>query len=242
MRCVIVTGSNGEIGTAICRRLALAGVRVIAITRRPHVFEGIDSSSVKNVVMSSIESETAIEDFFNADFLGDASSIGLVYGAAKFHRFSTLDSIRPEDWQSILSINLVGCFAWNHRLASFCIANGIPGSVVNITSQAAFTGGYGGVIPYAASKGAMISMTKGLAREYATAGVRFNCVAPGFIETGAMRGNLDQERLKFFFDRVPMERFGTVDEVASIVDFLLRDESSYTTGATFDVTGGQLMH
>ena len=85
-------------------------------------------------------------------------------------------------------------------------------------------------------------MTKGLAREYATAGVRFNCVAPGFIETGAMKGTLDPERLKFFYDRVPMERFGTVDEVASVVRFLLGDESAYMTGATLDVTGGQLMH
>ena len=241
-RSVIVTGSNGEIGTSICRNLANQGTRVYAVTRRPYTFEDAASDLVKNVVIPSIEDEDAIDDFFKTVLSDDNSWLGLVYGAAIFHRFESVDSINLHDWREILAINLVACFSWNRRFASHCVQHGVQGSVVNITSQAAFTGGYGGVIPYAASKGAMISMTKGLAREFATSGVRFNCVAPGFIETGAMRGNLEPDRLRFFFDRVPMERFGTVDEVASLVRFLLADESSYTTGATFDVTGGQLMH
>lgn len=241
-RSVIVTGSNGEIGSALCRQLAIDGVRVYAVTRQPHEFTGSNSSLISNVVLPSIEDEKSIDEFFEQIVPGAHSALGLVYGAAIFNRFPYIDSINPDNWHEILSVNVVGCFSWNRRLAAYCVTNGIPGSVVNITSQAAFTGGYGGVIPYAASKGAMISMTKGLAREFALSGVRFNCVAPGFIETGAMRGNLDRDRLKFFFDRVPMERFGSVDEVASVVRFLLSDESTYTTGATFDVTGGQLMH
>lgn len=241
-KSVIVTGSNGEIGTAICQRLSNDGYKVYAVTRKPHSFEGTEPTHIENVVLPSIEDEEAIDEFLSTGLSRDNSSIGLVYGAAIFNRFASIDAILVDDWRSILGVNLVGCFSWNRKIASFCLENGIPGSVVNITSQAAFTGGYGGVIPYAASKGAMISMTKGLSREYATAGVRFNCVAPGFIETGAMKGTLDPERLKFFYDRVPMERFGTVDEVASVVRFLLGDESAYMTGATLDVTGGQLMH
>jgi 3-oxoacyl-[acyl-carrier protein] reductase len=241
-RSVIVTGSNGEIGTAICQRLTLDGIRVFAVTRKPHRFIGVDHDLLSNVVVSSIEDEDAIDSLLNTELLDEVSSIGLVYGAAMFHRFPAIDVIGAADWQAILGVNLVACFLWNRKIASFSMEREIPCSIVNITSQAAFTGGYGGVVPYAASKGAMISMSKGLAREYATRRVRVNCVAPGFIETGAMRGNLDSERLKFFFDRVPMERFGTVNEVAAVTSFLLSDESAYVTGATLDVTGGQLMH
>lgn len=241
-KSVIVTGSNGEIGTAICSRLASAGQRVYAVTRRPHDFVGVDPACITNVVVPSIGDEEIIDEILSTIPSRDDSSLGLVYGAAMFHRFSSLDEITVDDWHEILGVNLVACFSWNQKFASHCKNNQIPGSIVNITSQAAFTGGFGGVVPYAASKGAMISMTKGLAREYSTSGVRVNCVAPGFIETGAMRGTLDPERLKFFFDRVPMERFGTVDEVASVVHFLLSEESAYMTGATLDVTGGQLMH
>ena len=238
----IVTGSNGAIGTAVCSRLAASGHQVIAVTRSPHVFHVNDSQRIRNEVLNSITDELAIFELFQKLRAEGIQVSGLVYGAAVFNRFNDLEEISNDNWHEILNVNVVGAFNWARAFATTCVNDSMRGSIVNITSQAAFTGGYGGVIPYAASKGALISMTKGIAREYALHNVRANCVAPGFIETESMRGTLNEAQLEVFFNRVPMKRFGYVDEVASVVEFLLSSESSYLTGTTIDVTGGQLMH
>ena len=238
----IVTGSNGAIGTAICKRLATSGHQVIAVTRTPHDFGAIHGKRIRNEVLKSISDQAAIEKLFQKLKGEEIHVSGLVYGAAIFNRFNNLEEISNENWHEIININVVGAFNWARAFAAACVEDSGPGSIVNITSQAAFTGGYGGVIPYAASKGALISMTKGLAREYALQNVRANCVAPGVIETDSMRGTLNDAQFETFFNRVPMKRFGYVDEVASAVEFLLSSESSYLTGTTIDVTGGQLMH
>jgi 3-oxoacyl-[acyl-carrier protein] reductase len=84
-------------------------------------------------------------------------------------------------------------------------------------------------------------MTKSLARILATSDVRVNCVAPGFIETKSMRGDLKPLELENFLNRVPMGRLGTVNEVADAIEFLLSNKASYITGVTLPVTGGQIM-
>jgi NAD(P)-dependent dehydrogenase (short-subunit alcohol dehydrogenase family) len=243
VKVYVVTGANGEIGTAICQNLSNLGHRVIAVTRQSHEFRGgRPDFPIQNLVMEDITQPIEITKVFDKFTAEDIHVSGIVYGAAIFNRFENLRDITVEEWNKVLDINLVGAFLWARGFAERCVVKGQNGSIVNIASQAAFTGGYGGVIPYAASKGALVSMTKGLAREFAAQNVRVNCVAPGFIETGAMRGTLDAEKLRVFYNRVPMGRFGTVDEVASVVEFLLSDKSSYITGSTLDVTGGQLMH
>lgn len=238
----IVTGSNGAIGIAICKRLAERGHQVIAVTRTPYEFVGLQDLGIRNEVLKSITDAVAVSQLFQKLQSEGIQVSGLVYGAAIFNRFENLNEISNERWHDILDVNVVGAFNWSRAFAAACVEDSIHGSIVNITSQAAFTGGFGGVIPYAASKGALISMTKGIAREFALKGVRANCVAPGFIETDSMRGTLNVAQLETFFNRVPMKRFGHVDEVASVVEFLLSAESSYLTGTTIDVTGGQLMH
>ena len=84
-------------------------------------------------------------------------------------------------------------------------------------------------------------MTKSLARILATSNVRVNCVAPGFIDTKSMRGDLEPLEIGKFLDKVPMARFGTVNEVAHTIEFLLSNKASYITGTTIPVTGGQIM-
>ncbi len=243
VRNYVVTGANGEIGTALCRRLVRDGHRVIAITRRSHKFEFEHPEELlPNLVVADLADQSTVSRLFT-NIRQDFGPInGLVYGAAIFNRFNSLADMDVNSWIEILKVNTVAAFVWNTAFIDLCRDNESAGSIVNISSQAGFTGGYGGVIPYASSKGAMITMTKGLAREVASARIRVNCVAPGFIETGAMKGNLSNDQLETFYSRVPMRRFGQVDEVASLINFLLSPESSYITGATYDVSGGQLMH
>ena len=244
VEAVIVTGANGEIGTSICKNLILSERNVIAITRTPMDYVSTISAKfrVENIVVPDIADVSAIEKVFTDLRTLKVNLVGLVSGAAIFNRFESLNEMTAEKWLEIFRVNVIAPFLWARSYAAWCEQNSCSGSIVNIASQAAFTGGYGGVIPYAASKGALISATKGLARELAAKNIRVNSIAPGFIETEAMNGNLDPEKLKTFYSRVPMGRFGTVEEVADVVIFLLSNASSYITGSTIDITGGQLMH
>jgi 3-oxoacyl-[acyl-carrier protein] reductase len=241
---VIVTGANGEIGRSICKKIMLSGRDVVAITRSATDFSEIKQteSSIQNVVVPDIADLVAIGKVFANLNAKGVNLGGLVSGAAIFNRFESLDEMTTERWAEIFRINVIAPFLWAKTYAAWCEIYESSGSIINIASQAAFTGGFGGVIPYAASKGALISTTKGLARELAPKNIRVNSIAPGFIETEAMNGNLDTEKLKAFYLRVPMGRFGTVDEVADVVVFLLSEASNYITGSTIDITGGQLMH
>jgi 3-oxoacyl-[acyl-carrier protein] reductase len=238
----IITGSNGEIGIAICKHLCDLGHRVLAVTRRPHDFTGVLANRPINVVVPQIYDEKLVHDVFVQLAREGEKVDGMVYGAAIFHRFNNLLEISAAEWEEVFRVNVLGAFIWARALSESLKARHVPGAIVNITSQAAFTGGYGGVVPYASSKGALTTMTRSLARELASHEIRVNAIAPGFIETDAMRGTLDEQKLAAFHTRVPMRRFGTVDEVAKAVEFLLSDASNYITGATLDVTGGQLMH
>jgi len=239
---VVVTGANGEIGSETCRELARIGYEVHAVTRRPHHFKGDHSDRIQNVQIADITDVKQVAYIFSNYEKYNSRVVGLVCAAARFDRHESFEAISRATWMEILEVNLYGTFLWNQQYAKFCRQNGQEGSIVNITSQAAFTGGYTSISPYAASKGGITSLSKSLARELARDSIRVNCLAPGFIDTESMRGVLDQSALDQFRSRVPIGRLGTVREVARAIAFLLGQDSSYVTGSTLDISGGQLMH
>jgi 3-oxoacyl-[acyl-carrier protein] reductase len=245
MNLTIVTGANGEIGFSVCEELAKLGYSVIAVTRRneSEKFSSIDAEiPIRNIVIPDLSDPKAILEIFEQDEIQAAKSINLVYGAAVFERVSDFRNVTPDIWDRALNINLKNAYLWNQLVADYAIQNRKNSSIVNITSQAWMTGGYGEVIAYASSKGGLVSMTKALARVVASKNVRINCVAPGFIETKSMRGDLNDEQMQDFLTRVPMSRLGDVAEVANAIEFLISSKSTYITGITLAVTGGQLMH
>jgi NAD(P)-dependent dehydrogenase (short-subunit alcohol dehydrogenase family) len=241
----IVTGANGEIGFSTCEELARIGFSVIAISRNDQQkkFDLIsDGEAVRNVVVSNLNDELAISRILEDVNPLEIKSINLVYAAAVFERVSDFRNVSTEIWDRALNVNLKDAYLWNKKIAEYAIEKNMASSIVNITSQAWMTGGYGEVIAYASSKGGLVSMTKALARVVAPNGVRVNCVAPGFIDTNSMRGDLPTAEMDAFLKRVPMMRLGSVKEVANTIKFLLSEDSSYITGVTIAVTGGQLMH
>jgi 3-oxoacyl-[acyl-carrier protein] reductase len=240
-RFIVVTGASGEIGKEIVVNQLESGVGVVAIVRKKMSIDFIPSH-LRDMFSQEIFLDITDNDEINT-FLSklEVPPIGLVYGAAIFNRFDSIRDVTAEKWTEIFKINSLGAFLWNRNFAELCINSELSGSVVNITSQAWKTGGYGGVIPYASSKGAMVTMTKGLAKEFAERNVRFNCVAPGFIETESMRGKLSDENMERFLNRVPMKKLGTCSDVANAVNYLLSNKSAYTTGSVIDVSGGQLI-
>ena len=143
-----------------------------------------------------------------------------------------------EEWSSVLSVNLQGAFNFVRHALPVMVRQR-RGRIVNIGSIVGLMGGVW-QINYSASKAGLVGLTKSLAREYGSKGITANLVAPGFIET-AMTDVLSEERKKEYLSGIPLRRFGTPEDIAGVVSFLLSPEASYVTGDVINVSGGLYM-
>lgn len=165
----------------------------------------------------------------------------LVNSAAVVKSQSMLD-IREQDLDLILDVNLKGTFNLC-RSALRAFSDRRNGAIVNIASVAAQRGGglVGGA-HYAASKGGVISLTRSIAREFGSFGIRANVVCPSMTETGMLDGNVSEDQFRQIVDAIPLKRAGKARDIAGACLFLASDLSAYVTGATVDVNGGSHIH
>jgi NAD(P)-dependent dehydrogenase (short-subunit alcohol dehydrogenase family) len=144
----------------------------------------------------------------------------------------------PADWDRVMDVDLHACFYLARKTLPGMMERGW-GSIVNITSVAGYLHGYGTEGPYAAAKAALHSLTRVLAYEGGPRGVRCNSVAPGIIDTTFVKQS--PEQFESQRAETPLRRFGSVDEVADVVWFLVSDQSAFVTGETINVSGGWYM-
>jgi NAD(P)-dependent dehydrogenase (short-subunit alcohol dehydrogenase family) len=241
-----VTGAAGGIGREVAIALAAAGARVAVVD--------VDQSACERVVaeLDRPESHLALgadltDLAAHKTLLGQAEgTFGrldvLVCLAAILRRRATIDEVTEEDWDVQFNINLKAVFFLNRAMADLLRAAGRGGRIVNFTSQGWWTGGFGGSVVYAASKGGVVSMSRGLARTLAADGITVNTVSPGAADTAMMRSGMTDEGLADFVKMIPLGRMAEPAEVASAVLYLASDLASYVTGATINVSGGQLMY
>lgn len=191
-------------------------------------------------VQADVSSEADVIRLFDAaDRLGTLT--GLVNNAGVLETQMRVDAMDAARVQRVFATNVVGAFVCAREAVKRMSTRygGSGGSIVNVSSGASRLGSPGEYVDYAASKGAVDTMTIGLAKEVAEEGIRVNAVRPGFIytEMHASGGEPDRvERVKAF---VPMKRGGQPEEVAEAIVWLLSDKASFTTGAFVDVTGGR---
>ncbi len=242
---VIVTGATGGIGSATTRRLARDGARVWAVDlAQPPIdklLAELPGSGHRGTAMNLADLARQ-EEFIDEVAATGINLVGLVHTAAVLRRRNSIDDVTEDDWDFQIDTNLKATFFLDRFVARVLIAQGKGGSIVNFSSQGWWTGGFGGSVVYAASKGGIVSMSRGLARSLAPYGIRVNTVAPGFVDTAMMRGGLTDEQLQSSIDQVPLGRLASPEEVADTVSFLVGPDSRYVTGATLNVTGGQLMY
>ncbi len=241
---VVVTGATGGIGTATCRRLARDGYCVRAVDRDPdsldRLIRDLDGSGHRAtaVDLSATSEFTALVD----DAAAERPLAGMVHMAAILRRRSHIDEVTEDDWDAQLDTNLKATFFLDRAIARKLIQQGTGGSIVNFASQGWWSGGYGGSVVYAASKGGVVSLSRGLARSLAQYQIRVNVIAPGFVDTAMMRQDMSDRDLAQAVEQVPLGRLATPEEVADTTAFLIGPDSRYMTGTTMNVSGGQLMY
>jgi NAD(P)-dependent dehydrogenase (short-subunit alcohol dehydrogenase family) len=238
---MLVTGASRGIGAAVSRLAARAEYSVVvnyasSADAAAELVDEIGNDSF--AVRADVGDEDAVLAMFaEIDERCDRLDV-LVNNAGIAGSYGTLDSYTVAALERLWAVNLTGPFICAREAAARMRADGRGGSIVNISSKAAVLGGTNEWVHYAASKGAIDTMTIGLAKELAPYGIRVNAVRPGLIESD-FHTHASPGRIERMTPLVPMQRVGTADEVAEAVLWLASPAASYVTGAFIEVTGGR---
>jgi 3-oxoacyl-[acyl-carrier protein] reductase len=166
-------------------------------------------------------------------------AIDVLVNSAGVLDMAKIDQMTVEHWDKVMSINLRGTFLMIQKSIKYLEKSGAA-RIINISSNSGRMGGFENGMAYSASKGGIIAMTYGIARQLAPKKITVNCVAPGTIDSDMLKAR-DEITIKNLLNRFPIGRFGTADEVASAVCYFASVESGFTTGSVLDVNGGLFM-
>ncbi|WGW03277.1 SDR family oxidoreductase [Tropicibacter oceani] len=245
-KILIVTGASAGIGAATARMAPKKGYhRVVVHYGRDQagaeaVAEDIRADGAKAIVIGADVSDMdALAEMFGEIAMLEPGPIDLVNNAGIVAPKGGIADLTPDRVRRVFEVNVFGAIEVC-RLAVLQMRDwGMGGGIVNISSAAARLGAPGEYTDYAASKGAIDTLTTGLADELAPEGIRVNCLRPGPIETGIHAKGGQPDRLQSMGAKIPLGRAGKADEIAAAALWLLSDEASYMTKAFLDVSGGR---
>jgi NAD(P)-dependent dehydrogenase (short-subunit alcohol dehydrogenase family) len=243
-RAVIVTGAAGTIGRPVASAFAAAGARVFAVDRNePAILDLV--AGLAGTGHHGLACDLTDADAPRGMIERARHTVGEVYVLAHLagvlHRKS-LSEVTVEDWDVQLDVNLKAAFFVCRTVGEAMVKSGRGGRIVTFASNAWWTGGFGGAVVYAASKGGIVSMTRGLARTFGPHGITVNAVAPGEIDSPMLRDGLEADVLEGMLAQIPLRRLGRPEEIAGAVVFLASEHASYITGTTLNISGGFLMY
>lgn len=242
---VIVTGAAGGMGRPVALAFARTGARVMAVDLRQEAAEAViaELDGTGHIALGANLADLST----HADLISLAKrELGGVYVlahlAAVLQRRSGLDDVTEQDWDLQLDVNLKAAFFLSRAAGNEMVRAGKGGRIIVFSSQGWWTGGFGGSVVYAASKGGVVTMVRGLARTYGPNGITVNSVAPGMVDTPMLTTDVDPAVLQNLMDDTPLGRIADPVELAGPVVFLASDHGSFVSGATLNVSGGMLMY
>lgn len=242
-KVAIVTGATRGIGKAIAIKMAKVGVKVAVLGR--------DAEKAKKVV-SDIKENEGEAQYFVGDISDEKNcekiicsvykvfgKIDILVNCAGILTSTKIEDVSRIEWEQVLNTNLTGTFFMIQKAIPF-LKESASGRIINISSNAGRMGGYENSQAYTASKGGIIAITMGIARQLAPYQITVNVVCPGTTETEMVK-LYDAETKERLLSRIPMGRLALPEEIAAAVCFLASEEAGYITGAILDVNGGMHM-
>ena len=227
-RVALVTGGASGIGAAVATRLSQGCAQVVTFDRDP-------AADISGDMSQSADLDAAVRHVEDGhgqlDILVNSAGI-------PGESLRTVD-VTDEEWQHVLAVNASGSFYACRAALPGMMARGY-GRIVLVASIAGKEGNPMAAA-YSASKAAVIAMTKAIGKDVAGTGVLVNCVAPAVIETPILAG-LSQHHLDYMVDRIPLGRVGQAEEVAALISWLASEDCSFSTGATYDISGGRAVY
>ena len=240
-RVGLVTGGASGIGRAVAERVLESGGRVAIVDLRADAAEaaaaelGVDAMSVAANVARSEEVDVAVarveESFGRVDVLVCCAGVS---GASL-----RTSEVADAEWERVFAVNCHGVFYCNRAVVPGMTERGY-GRIVNIASVAGKEGNPMAAA-YSASKAAVIAMTKAIGKDLVDTGIRVSSIAPAVVET-PMLGDMSQEHVDYMVSKIPLGRLGRAEEVASLACFLASEDTDFTTGACFDLSGGRAVY
>lgn len=242
-RVAIITGSTNGIGRAIAIKLATCGLKVVVLGRNEKRARDV----IDHIVSFGGTGLYLIGDINDEQFRNDVvektiqayGQIDILVNCAGILTATKIEDISVEEWKKVVGTNLDSSFFLIQKCIPY-LKQSDNGRIINISSNAGRMGGYENSQAYTASKGGMIAITMGIARQLAPYGVTVNVVCPG-TTSSEMSDLYDDEKKKRLLDRIPLGRFVKPEEIAAAVMYFASEEAASTTGAILDINGGMYM-
>ena len=234
-RVAIVTGGAQGFGLAITKRFIESGARVLIWDKDTEYLNKVDLKNTQKIEVD-VSNYKSVENAF-AESLTHENKIDILINNAGIAgpNFKTWD-YPLEEWQKVIDLDLTGVFYCCKTIVPHFIKNNY-GRIVNISSIAGKEGNPN-AMPYSAAKAGVIALTKSLGKELAENNISVNCVTPAPAKTRIF-DQITQEHIDYMLSKIPRNRFVLVEELASLVAWMSSEENSYTTGSTFDLSGGR---
>ncbi len=231
----IVTGGSSGLGLSISKALLESGAQVVVLDLKNH--PDLEKHSAAHFIIADVTNEEKLKEAVNSIW-NQFGRIDILVNSAgitdktnfKSHETST------EDLRRVFEINFMGSYFTSKQVLPYMLKKNY-GRILHIASIAGKEGN-AGMLAYSSSKAAVIGMTKVQGKEYAESGITINALAPAVVQTPLVDGMLP-EQVKYMTDKIPMKRCGTLEEIAGIVLYIVSPKNSFTTGFTFDLSGGR---
>lgn len=236
----VITGASSGIGLATANVLAEAGAKVYSISRSGHPKDP-EEYCHSNIIhkQGDINNHEQMKELIKE--IGDAQGIDFLVNNAVISVKKRAEEITDEEFASVMSTNVNSIFRVSNLCYPYLKKSKNRGRIINISSMAAHLG-FSLVVPYCASKSAVLGLTRGLAVEWAQDNINVNSVAPGWFPSELLKEVMDDKRKAQILNRMPVHKFGDPREIGATILYLTANESEYVTGQDFAVDGGALAY